>query len=401
MKIDWITQSIRNKLLVITGSSTALVVAAALAGFWWSAGQAGTGGLDALLPSLRLMLVAIVLSFIWFMRSIQKHIVGPARQLVRDLERLAGGDFSTPIQSSSMDEIGQIARSTDRTRLDLGKLVGEMARATDEVSGAVKELSEAAAQVVDGSQQQSRSAATTAATIGQISVSIDSVVESAEAVRKLSISSVTSAQEGNVKVAELIGEIDLVENAMGEMATSVQAFVENSTLITNMTQQVKDIANKTNLLALNAAIEAARAGEQGRGFAVVADEVRKLAENSAQAASEIDAVTQSLGQQSAEVNKAIEQGQNALRTSLEFVEMVAMVLAEANSSGMQASEGVNNITQSVKEQSVASKQIGQHVESIARMAEENSQVIRRTAEATRNLTEMARRLRAVVGQLQV
>jgi len=133
----------------------------------------------------------------------------------------------------------------------------------------------------------------------------------------------------------------------------------------------------------------------------VADEVRKLAEKSSQSASEIDGVTQSLERQSVEVMKTIESGQGALKTSLEFVEMVAMVLADANNSAQQASDGMSRITQSVKEQSAAGSRISHHIDDISRMAAKNSQVIQRTAEATSNLSEMAKRLKAVVDQLRV
>ena len=79
--------------------------------------------------------------------------------------------------------------------------------------------------------------------------------------------SVSRTEEGSRKVSELVTEIQRIQETGNTIAGQAEGFVKSTGAITNMTQEVRDIADQTKLLALNAAIEAARADKQGCYFA--------------------------------------------------------------------------------------------------------------------------------------
>jgi methyl-accepting chemotaxis protein len=313
-------------------------------------------------------------------------ISGPVASVSGLSADMAEGSFhDADIRVKGSDEIGQMAIAfrvmSGKIRsfvlnikdgvINLSSSSGELSFTSDDLSTKTEEQLRQVEQVVTAAEEMSQTIVGVA----------QNATQAAEATRESS----ELAQGGRDITSTAMSEIEKIADVVKNAAGTIETLGSSSREIGEIVSVITDIADQTNLLALNAAIEAARAGEHGRGFAVVADEVRKLAEKTAKATDEI---AKKISAIQAEAQMSVE----TMRQSKEEVEKGVKLMASATSSldsivsaSAKATEMVEHIAAATEEQSSASEEITQNMNSL-------SQGIRLTAEASKQVKQVASEL---------
>ena len=275
------------------------------------------------------------------------------------------GDLTVHLDDSNGDELAQVASAFNVFLGMLHNMFLEFKGEAGQMGSSAHDLGSVVHQTNQQVHSQQDVTSKVAAAVEQISVSINEVAGHAARSKESSQSVRQRTEQGVVELSSLSVSLDKTEESIAAVSEMTKSFIHDVGKINDLVALVSEIASQTNLLALNAAIEAARAGEQGRGFAVVADEVRKLATRSDQTASSIRENTLRLGEQSDKVSSAMAGSEASLQDCVERMSKVQLSLNEIDALITAVAVGSDEVANMVAEQSSASQDIAQSMESLA------------------------------------
>ena len=233
------------------------------------------------------------------------------------------------------------------------------------------------------------------------------VVEDGAEAAQASTSASDVASRNRERIKDALGRLVALKSFVGESSGKVQQLGVMSRRITGFIASIREFSDMTNLLALNAAIEAARAGKHGKGFAVVAEEVRRLAEQSAGAAAEAGELVADIHRQVGEVVEQMRRGQvnvagveELSSDALAALEAIVQATAEATAHAQRIAatageqdEAFGRLRQRISAVAAISLQNRAEAEGVSARAGEAATGLGDLERATRDLEEVAGRLR--------
>ncbi|WP_047188038.1 methyl-accepting chemotaxis protein [Microvirga vignae] len=348
------------------------------------------------------LLLGLALNFL-----VGRSISLPLSHLQQAMKRLADGDASVEVPSTlASDEIGAMARTVlvfrdnarERERLtqeregqaafeaqraqtiaeaiasfdaSVEQILGEVRRATGDLTAASGELEGSANQVT----QQAQVAGTASSRTSQNMAAVASAAEELDA----SLAEVAAQTNASTRASERA-----VAEARGASG-SMTVLAEATSHIGQVADLIRTIASQTNLLALNATIEAARAGEAGKGFAVVASEVKDLAGQTSKA-------TEEIARQIEAVQAASRETLVALGSVQASVDDLAGVVSAVAGTVSQQTVAVSDIARSVAQVSTEAQAGASAIETTETVAVRSLDAARAVANLSAALDGQAERL---------
>jgi methyl-accepting chemotaxis protein len=348
-----------------------------------------------------LFAIALVLSIIissMVSRSIMRGILFIKHSIVQIAET---NDLTIVVSTKSNDELAEMASAFNSMIKNFHALIISTQESANNVNHAASTLTSNIHQANEGVQAQMQETDMVATAVTEMVATIEEIASNTTDAADKAEQTNQNASIGKQGVDATIKQINVLSEKLIESEEVVINLSKDSETIGSVLDVIRGIAEQTNLLALNAAIEAARAGEQGRGFAVVADEVRTLASRTQKSTKEIENIISSLQGRTKNIVLLMTDCREEGRESAEQANKAGQMLEQINQDIVSIMDMNTTIATAIQEQSVVASEVNRHVVSIRDVAENSGQTSQQNDEMSTELETQANKLISEVSKFTV
>ena len=217
-------------------------------------------------------------------------------QSTRIAEEISKGNFRVNVSSveNSGDETGRLLRAIAKMASKLRAFFLQMKFTGINLNESTSEIEKISENYEESIREFINGVSAIFAAVKQMNEASGELCETADTLSETAANSAQRASEGRRRISEMESTMGVFSKSTSAVSRRLAIISERAANINTVVTAISKVAEETNLLSLNASIEAEKAGSYGVGFAVVAREIGRLAEQTANAADDIENIVKDM-----------------------------------------------------------------------------------------------------------
>jgi methyl-accepting chemotaxis protein len=257
----------------------------------------------------------------------------------------------------------------------------------------------AAQEQKNGANEQANGIVLVSSTIEELSVSAKQITQNIIELVTVSGEIQKMLTDMEKELLQSVKELSDAQNTSMQNTKGIVELGKRSTVINEMVDIIKDIANKTNILSINASIEASHSGQMGAGFAIVAAEIRELSKETIVSAKNVEKAAIEIGELLDTIIKSSENEFNNVKSghgaSKKVFENIKNIIEKINANY----SFTKKIDTSIKQQEIGSKKAAETMRQMIIVAKQSAEVAKQTADSVQDIVRLGNELNETVPDL--
>ncbi|TMT85313.1 HAMP domain-containing protein [Haloterrigena sp. H1] len=338
--------------------------------------------------------------------------------LTRRLDLDAGSEAMSTVAAAFNDMMDDLEATVAATRA-FADAVDDAAESTAdgvvEVRSASEQVTTSVQGIADGADRQSEHLAMISDEVDELSTTTQQIAATSSQVATLAEQTATTSADARESARRAIDGMNAIEAEANDAVAEVARLEEEIAAIDDLLEFIADVTKETNMLALNASIEAARSSSDDAQFTAVADQVKSLAEDTQEAATDIEQRLGRVSEQTEQVATVVKETDARIADHRNAIETTVASLEEISSFAAETSEGVQEISAATQQQAGAtqgivtmtddvtaiSEETSAEAETVAAAAEEQTSSLVEVSHTATSLSEQARELSDALSSFEV